>query len=153
MTATDPITDNDRWFLGTLLRLVADGSDTGGQLSIMHQRAQRGFSPPRHVHHREDTAMFVIDGRLTVDVGGEERIVDAGGFVWLPRDVPHTFRVDSDEVSLLELVSPAGFERFHIDVSEAAPRRELPPPTELDVGRIVAAIGRYGAEIVGPPMS
>ena len=39
-------TERNRWFLGTLLRILADSSDTGGQLAVMEQRARRGFSPP-----------------------------------------------------------------------------------------------------------
>jgi quercetin dioxygenase-like cupin family protein len=148
---TNTITD-ERWFLGTLMRVVAGEADTGGMLTVMHQRAPKGFSPPRHVHHREDTAMLVLDGQLTVEVGERTTTVGAGGFVWLPRDVPHTFRVDSDEVTLLELATPAGIEGFHLDASDAAPRSELPPPGEPDVARVLASIAPYGAEIVGPPM-
>ncbi len=107
----------------------------------------------RHVHHREDTALLVLDGTITVLVGDDRREVHAGGFVWLPRDVPHTFRVDSDSVvRQLELIAPAGFEQFHVDASEPAVRLEIPPPSEPDIARMLDAIGPYGAEIVGPPM-
>jgi quercetin dioxygenase-like cupin family protein len=146
------MTDRDRWFLGTLLRVVAGHSDTGGQLAVMEQRARRGFSPPRHVHHREDTALLVLDGAITAIVGDERVELGSGGFVWLPRDVPHTFRVDSDTVHQIELATPAGIEGFHVAVSDPAPARELPPPGEPDIPRVLAAIGGYGAEIVGPPL-
>lgn len=126
MTATEARTERDRWFLGTLVQILADGSDTGGQLAVFEQQARRGFSPPRHVHHREDTALLVLEGAITVVVGDERVEVEAGGFVWLPRDVPHTFRVGSDTVRQPELVTPAGFEQFHIDAgqqSEPSTRR------------------------------
>jgi quercetin dioxygenase-like cupin family protein len=146
------MTDRDRWFLGTLLQVVAGHSDTGGQLAVMEQRARRGFSPPRHVHHREDTALLVLDGAITAIVGDERVELGSGGFVWLPRDVPHTFRVDSDTVRQIELATPAGIEGFHVAASDPAPARELPPPGEPDITRVLAAIGGYGAEIVGPPL-
>ena len=95
---------------------------------------------------------LVLDGALTVEVGDERSELGVGGFVWLPRDVPHTFRVDSDAAHMLELVTPAGFEAFHVDTSDPAERLELPPPTEPDVPRLLGAIGPYGAEIVGPPL-
>lgn len=152
MTATEARTERDRWFLGTLVQILADGSDTGGKLAVFEQQARRGFSPPRHVHHREDTALLVLEGAITVVVGDERVEVEAGGFVWLPRDVPHTFRVDSDTVRQPEPVTPAGFEQFHIDAGDPAPRLEVPPPVEPDIPRLVAAIGRYDAEIIGPPL-
>jgi quercetin dioxygenase-like cupin family protein len=145
-------TERDRWFLGTLLQIVADHSDTGGQLAVMEQRARRGFSPPLHVHHREDTALLVLDGAITALVGDERVELGPGGFVWLPRDVAHTFRVDSDTVHQIELATPAGIEGFHVETSDPAPARELPPPGEPDIPRVLQAIGGYGAEIVGPPL-
>jgi quercetin dioxygenase-like cupin family protein len=144
--------ERDRWFIGTLLRILADGDDTGGQLAVMEQRARRGFSPPRHVHHREDTAVVVLDGTITVVLGDQRSQAVAGDLVWLPRGIPHTFRVDSDVVRQLELITPAGFERFHVDTSEPAGSRDLPPPTNPDIPRLLDAIGSYGAEIVGPPL-
>lgn len=144
--------DRDRWFLGTLLQIRASGDETGGQLAVMEQRARRGFSPPRHVHRREDTALLVLDGAITVVVGDERSELGPGGFVWLPRGVPHTFRVDSDTVRQIELVTPAGFEGFHVDTSDPAQLLELPPPAEPDIPRLLDAIGPYGAEIVGPPL-
>ncbi len=72
---------------------------------------------------------------------------------FMPRALPHTFLVQSDEAHLLELVSPGGFEQFHIDVSDLAPVAEIPPAGQPDVGRLVAAIGPYGAAIIGPPLT
>jgi quercetin dioxygenase-like cupin family protein len=149
-TATD---ERDRWFLGTYLRLVATGADTGGALAVMEQRARRGFSPPRHVHHAEDTALMVLDGTVTVVIGDDSRTLGAGEMAWLPRDVEHTFRVDSDEARMLEILTPAGFEQFHVDTSDQAGAAEVPAPAEPDVPRLLAAISAYRAEIVGPPLS
>lgn len=151
MTST-VVDERDRWFLGTLLRIVAGGSDTAGRLAVMEQSAPRGFSPPLHIHHREDTALFVLEGSITVVVGNDRRSCGAGELVWLPRDVPHTFRVDSDVVRQLELVTPAGFEDFHVDASEPAQSRRLPPAAEPDIPRLIAAIGPYDAQILGPPL-
>ena len=118
----------------------------------MEQRAPRGFSPPRHMHRREDTALLVLDGAITAVVGDERLEVGPGGFVWLPRDVPHTFRVDSETVHQIELATPAGVEGFHLDASDPAPALELPPPGEPDITRVLAAASGYGVDIVGPPL-
>jgi len=142
-----------RWFLGTLNRVVASASDTGGAFGLMEQWATRGFSPPLHVHHREDSAIFLLDGAMTLRLGDDESTLAADGFAFLPRDVPHTFRVDSDEAHFLEWVSPGGFEQFHVDASDPAPSATVPPPGPPDIGRVIAAIGPYGAEIVGPPLA
>jgi quercetin dioxygenase-like cupin family protein len=149
---TTSTTERDRWFLGTFLRILANASDTSGQLGVMEQIAPRGFSPPLHVHHREDTALLVLEGAITAVVGDQRIELGPGGFVWLPRDIPHTFRVDSDTVRQLELTTPAGIEQFHIDTSDPAPLAEMPPPAEPDIPRLLDAITAYDAEIIGPPL-
>jgi quercetin dioxygenase-like cupin family protein len=153
MTTTEPTpTTRDRWFTGTLLRILATADDTNGQLGVFEQHAPGGFSPPRHVHHREDTALYVIEGTITVVIGETRRQVTTGGLAWLPRDIPHTFRVESDHARLLELITPGGFEMFHVDAGDPAESLCLPPSGEPDISRLVSAIGPYDAEIVGPPL-
>ncbi len=152
LTTTMSDEADDRWFLGTQLRILADANATGGAMTVMEQRAPFGFSPPLHVHDREDTALLVLAGRLTVRIGDDERVVGPGELAWLPRQVPHTFRVDSDEVHLIELATPSGVEEFHREASEPAQGDVLPPPAMPDVPRLAAAFARHGGEILGPPM-
>ena len=145
-------TDRDRWFAGTFLRILADAGDTGGGLTVMEQRARRGFSPPLHVHHREDTAILMLEGEMTVAIDGIEQHIVGGGFAWLPLDLPHSFRIDSAEARFLEFATPGGVEGFHLDASDPARAPTLPPAAEPDVARMLGAVADYGIEILGPPM-
>ena len=65
-----------------------------------------------HVHEREDEWFYVLDGQvdfiLDDDVFGRYQ----GGSVFLPRGMPHTFRVKSAEARLLSLYTPGGFEEY-----------------------------------------
>jgi hypothetical protein len=85
--------------------------------------------------------------------GDDEFVATAGQSVFLPRDVPHSFLVTSDQAHFYELVTPGGIEGFHLDASAPAPTAALPPPGPPDVQRLVVALAPYHAEIVGPPMS
>ena len=89
--------DRLRWFVGSLNRIVASASETNGTFGLMEQWARRGFAPPTHVHHGEDSALYVLEGSLRVRVGEDESTITARDFVFLPRDVPHSFRVDSED--------------------------------------------------------
>ena len=46
---------------------------------------------PRHIHHRDDEAWYVLEGTLHIEVG--DRIVEAhtGSAVFVPRGTPHTY--------------------------------------------------------------
>jgi mannose-6-phosphate isomerase-like protein (cupin superfamily) len=46
---------------------------------------------PRHVHHRDDEAWYVLEGALCVQVGEEIVEAPAGSAVFVPRGTPHTY--------------------------------------------------------------
>ncbi len=94
----------------------------------------------------------MLDGAITVVVGDERVEVGAGGFVWLPRDVPHTFRVDSETAHLYEFVTPAGVEEFHRAASDPAQTPTLPPPSAPDIARLADAASGFDIDLVGPPL-
>ena len=37
-------------------------ADSGGQLTILDYHAPANFGPPRHLHHREDEVLELIEG-------------------------------------------------------------------------------------------
>ena len=93
------------WFLGTLGTVKASADTTAGRVAVIEQLAPRGSGSPLHVHHSEDEWFYVIEGELTLWVGGRIITAPAGSFVFGPRDIPHTFMVSSDEARFL-LVRP-----------------------------------------------
>ncbi|WP_219413882.1 quercetin 2,3-dioxygenase [Pseudonocardia nigra] len=141
------------WFLDTRMTVKAAGEATGGAYSLIEFAAPTGFGPPRHVHHAEDEGFYVLDGRLRVECGDDAWEVGPGGFVLLPRAVPHAFVVSSPEpVRALQLTSPGGFEGFVAEVGAPAAGPGLPVPAPPDVPRLAAAAARFGTDIVGPPL-
>jgi len=46
---------------------------------------------PRHVHHSDDEAWYVLEGTLRVQVGKDEVEVRAGSGVFVPRGTAHTY--------------------------------------------------------------
>lgn len=143
------------WHIDTLMTFKALAEETGGRLAAWEQLLPHRSSPPLHVHHADDEAWFVLDGELTFQVGDSSWIAEAGAFVWAPRGVPHTFRVDSQGARLLALGLPGGFDRFVLATGRPAETATVPPPPDgpPDMGRLVAAAHEHGMEILGPPLS
>ena len=46
---------------------------------------------PTHVHHHDDEAWYVLEGRLVVRVGDKDVEARAGSAVFVPRGTPHTY--------------------------------------------------------------
>jgi quercetin dioxygenase-like cupin family protein len=141
------------WFLGILATIKSSAETTGGAVAVIEHLAPRGAGSPLHVHSREDEWFYVIEGELTLWVGGETIVAPAGSFVFGPKGIPHTFMVSSAEARFLLVTEPAGFEKFMRAVGEPVQRLEIPPPaTEPpDVAALTAAAAGFGIEITGPP--
>jgi len=138
------------WFLGTRMTVKATGATTGGALGLIEQELPPGFAAPPHVHHAEDEAFYVLEGELTVTHGDQAVPAPAGTFVFLPRGVPHAFRVGAAPTRLLQLNTPAGLERFFAEAGEPAMEPGLPPPGAPDVGKMLALAPEYQVEILSP---
>jgi mannose-6-phosphate isomerase-like protein (cupin superfamily) len=141
------------WFFGGLTTIKADGSDTGDRVLVTEQFVPRGSGSPLHVHHNEDEWFYVLEGELTIWVGGKTVVAGAGAFVFGPRGVPHTFVVSSERARFLLVTEPAGFEGFIRALGVPATAPEIPPAPSAppDMAPVLAAAAEYGLEIVGPP--
>ena len=139
------------WGFGTLAVIKSTGATTGGRVAVIDNLAPRGAAASRPPSRGR--VVHVIEGELTLWVGGDVIKAPAGSFVYGPRDVPHTFLVSSDQARFLLVVQPAGFEEFFRAMSQPAPSLTVPPPMEppADPSPMIAAAAEYGLEILGPP--
>lgn len=151
--ALQPGEGDARWFLGALGTIKAAAETTDGRVAVLEFLWPQGSGSPLHVHRNEDEWFYVIEGELTLWVGGEVVVAPAGSFVYGPRDIPHTFLVTSAEARFLMVTEPAPFADFVRAMSEPAQTLTLPPasvqpPTPEE---LTAAAAEYGMEILGPP--
>lgn len=141
------------WYNGSLMTFLASGEDTQGQFALLEIAGRKGNVPPPHIHRREDEVFYVLEGELTVSVGDRTIKATAGTMVFLPRNVPHSFTIDSEQSRMLVLLSPAGFEGWFKELSVPAPAMTLPPaaePAYADVQRMLETAPHYGLEFVLP---
>ncbi len=143
-----------RWWLGSLTTIKATGKETGGRYTLVEVLEPEGADGPLHVHHREDEAFWILEGELTFQIGDETLKAGPGSFVFGPKGIPHTYRVDSGPAKLLYILSPAGFEELIYATSEPAKSLTLPPPSEsppdeTEMEKLAALVRQYGAEVLG----
>lgn len=143
-----------RWYGDSLFEFLVPSDASGGTLSVFRATMRAGFSPPRHVHTREDEVFHVLDGEACFDIDGRRLLAGPGTSVYMPRGVPHTFRVDSPVSRMLGVMTPGAFEALFRNLSVPAGERDLPPlgTVALDVAAVMAEQTRLGTEVVGPPM-
>jgi mannose-6-phosphate isomerase-like protein (cupin superfamily) len=128
-------------FLGTTMTVK---TATPG-LTLIEQECPPGFATPRHLHHHDDEAFYLLSGTIRVYQGDDEWDAGPGSFVLLSRGRPHAFTVTGTEpVRLLQLTWPGGFERFAAAVAALPPG----PPDPVRLTRLAA---EHGYQITGPP--
>jgi mannose-6-phosphate isomerase-like protein (cupin superfamily) len=137
--------DNGRdGFLGSIgVRFMIDGIDASERFSLVeHPMSPRALAAPIHRHTREDEYSFVLEGRMGALLGDDVVEAGPGDLVYKPRNQWHTFWNAGDEpCRILEIISPAGFERFFQELSDLGGVVVADPEVVADLSR------RYGLEL------
>jgi mannose-6-phosphate isomerase-like protein (cupin superfamily) len=141
------------WHLGALLTFKALGSETNGQFWALEGMADRNMAVPLHAHSREDEFWFVLEGEIRFTIGTESRTGGSGAFVYIPRNLPHTFQILSETARWFGVGTPAGLDQWFFETGEPARAITLPPPPTAppNVEMIIASLKAYGTETLGPP--
>lgn len=115
------------------MRLLAAAEDTGGAFALGEFRGAAGAWTVPHAHRETLETFFVVAGRFTFTVGGEDRSVEAGELVLVPRDTAHVLRADVDDSRLLVLWTPGGLEQMFVELSGIAPDALRDPATRRSI--------------------
>ena len=138
-------------FLDNLFTAKLTGEHTNGQVTVMEFLAPKNFGPPLHRHDVEDELFYVIEGDIWFSCGEAESVYGEGAVVWLPRGRPHTFQVRSETARVLQVTTPAQFERFVATLGRPTDEPTLPEPEEIDPGHVAEICAQFDIEVLGPP--
>ena len=138
------------WLDGGTLSILLDSKATDGQLMVGRFDVSEGEAPPYHTHTREDEVFMLIKGTALVWVDDREMELSEGGIVFLPKNLPHAYRITSKKADLLMINTPAGIEEMF---RYAGRDRSTPRPDgfEIPIERLAEASEKFGNVIVGPP--
>jgi quercetin dioxygenase-like cupin family protein len=122
---------------------MIDGEEAGDRFSLVeHPLSARALAAPLHRHAREDEYSYVVEGQVGALLGEEVVIGGPGDLIFKPRNQWHTFWNAGDQPArLLEIISPAGFERFFAELVELGGVAQAEPQTLADL------CARYGLEM------
>jgi mannose-6-phosphate isomerase-like protein (cupin superfamily) len=136
--------DGKAVFLGSMgVRFMVDGLASGGGFSLVeHPMSARALAAPLHRHSREDEYSYVVEGRVGALLGEEVVVGLPGDLIFKPRGQWHTFwNAGEEPARLLEIISPAGFEKYFAELVE------LGGSTRADPRDLAALSKRYGLQV------
>jgi quercetin dioxygenase-like cupin family protein len=107
----------DRGGFGVIFKIYGD--DTNGLLSVVEHPIAPGMLVPPHIHELEDEYSYVLEGEVGARIGDQILQAGAGDYVLKPRKIWHTFwNAGPEPARILEIISPAGFEKFFEEVAD-----------------------------------
>ena len=122
-----------------------DGEDTGGALSIVEHPFAVGALVPPHVHTLEDEYSMVLEGEIGFRSNEREVVLGPGGYIVKPRGEVHAmWNASSTPARMVEIISPAGFERFFRDLVDLTAMGAPDPTTIAEIA------GRYELLLAEP---
>ena len=135
-----------RIFGGVEFLVKVSSEESSGAFTLLDNINPAGTFLPPHVHAREDETFYVLEGEMEFHIDGQILRGGPGTTVFLPRAVPHAFKVlSSTPARVLVLTIPGGFERCMEELSS------LEDPS--DMSKVFQVCARYGIEFLPPPVS
>jgi quercetin dioxygenase-like cupin family protein len=140
--------------VGDTYTITVTGEATNGRFCLIDMHIPPGGGPPPHRHDFEET-FILLEGELEATFRGRKSVVRAGDTLNIPANAPHRFHNASDRpVRMLCICSPAGQEKFFVEVGVPVATRTTPPP-ELDekeqaafIEKVKALAPRYRTELL-----
>jgi quercetin dioxygenase-like cupin family protein len=127
MKAVSALKDTVRVYAGGKFFFRLTSEETNGALAIIDVAIVPGNEPPRHCHAREDETNIIRSGEITYFIGNDIINAKAGDIVFMPRGVPHNFKVTSSSASVRLIVTPGGFENFFAKITEPCNQENAQP--------------------------
>jgi quercetin dioxygenase-like cupin family protein len=141
------------WVLGDLYTFKAVGEDTGQAYALVEITVRPQSGTPPHIHSHEDEAFYIQEGEFEFQLDEQIILANPGTFLHSPKGQLHRFtNIGLESAKLLCWVTPAGLEKFFIEVGvPVSERMSSPAVSPADIEKIMAAAPRYGLEIIPPP--
>ena len=117
--------------VGDTYTITVDGDGTQGKFCVIDMHIPSGGGPAPHRHDFEET-FIMLHGKIEATFRGKKSIVSAGETINIPANAPHVFHnVSAEAARMLCICSPAGQEKFFLEVGTPVATRTAAPP-ELD---------------------
>ncbi len=140
------------------------GHEAGERFSMVeHPMSARALAAPLHRHTREDEYSYVLEGQVGALLGEDVVIGEPGDLIFKPRGQWHTlWNAGERPARILEIISPAGFERFFEELVDLGGITAVDPERfgelcaryalEMDPESVPALVERFDLRMPGRPI-
>jgi quercetin dioxygenase-like cupin family protein len=140
--------------VGDTYTITVTGEDTNGRFCVIDMHIPPGGGPPPHRHDFEET-FVLLEGEMEATFRGKKSTVHTGDTLNIPANAPHQFHnASTGPVRMLCICSPAGQEKFFIEVGVPVATRTTPPPKLNEkekaafIEKVIALAPKYRSELL-----
>jgi mannose-6-phosphate isomerase-like protein (cupin superfamily) len=125
--------------LGVTHKLTSD--QTGGAYYLCEAVFGPESGSPFHIHHREAEVIYILEGALEIRLADKQFLVQAGGVVHLPQEIPHAlYNPLKTDLRIMVHAIPGGLEGYFDEMEKVLQGGSLDRETFLNIS------GKYGLE-------
>ena len=107
--------------VGDTYTITVTGEQTAGRFCVIDMHIPPGGGPPPHRHDFEET-FILLEGQMEATFRGQKSTLRAGETLNIPANA------SGEAVRMLCICSPAGQEKFFLEVGVLVATRTTPPP-------------------------
>jgi len=128
-------------FRGTNMTVKVSGEVSDVTYSLIEMLHPPDVGPALHIHPTGAEAFYVQEGLYRIQCGGKTYTTNPGGFVFIPKGVPHNYISGSKGGKVLVLAH-AGLENYFAEVADALQVGSLTGEMEQEIAK------KYGQEFL-----
>jgi len=114
--------------VGDTYTITVAGEHTNDRFCVIDMHVPPGGGPPPHRHDFDET-FILLDGEMEATLRGKKSTMRAGDTINIPSNAPHQFHnASSEAVRMICICSPAGNDKFFLEVGVPVATRTTPPP-------------------------
>jgi quercetin dioxygenase-like cupin family protein len=130
-------------------RILIGSENSGGAWWFGQFREDPGFMTLLHLDPQMSEYFFILQGVLSLYEDGNWHDLAAGTFASVPRGIAHAQgNTGKEPVHFISAGSPAGFERFFVEIDEVSKR--VPPGPQFGA-ELAKRMPKYDTTPLGPP--
>jgi quercetin dioxygenase-like cupin family protein len=143
---------NFAWLGGTIHSIALSGDDTEGRLTLLRSAMRAAAASPVHIHGNDDETLLLLGGRMVVWRGDTRHELGPGDAIFLPRRIPHCYRVIED-ADVITVCTPSGIEAFFAAAGWDMAQGDPPADWDVDPDTLRKATFLTDETVLGPPLA
>jgi len=128
--------EGERYLFGRqLATILATGESTGNLVEMVILSGGKEDAFPPHKHERSHEAVYVLHGRLELDISGQKHLLTEGNYAFIPSGTVHGYKMQSHRTQFLSITSKGEIASLYRTIGQPYEKYVHPPKAINEISR------------------